>query len=68
MSSSSASARADILALLAGERRPRVPAFSGLIHVTAAGLHAAGLRVDAGHHDPAALTSPAANTFQLPRR
>lgn len=65
MPSTSASARADILALLAGERRPRVPAFSGLIHVTAAGLEAAGRRLDAVHHDPAALTAAAASTFQL---
>lgn len=58
-------ARADILALLAGERRPRVPAFSGLIHVTAAGLEAAGLRLAEAHHDPARLAAAALSTAAL---
>ncbi|MBL8058600.1 MAG: hypothetical protein JNK29_17990 [Anaerolineales bacterium] len=58
-------ARAEILALLAGARPQPAPAFSGLIHVTAAGLSAAGLRLAEVHPDPARLAQAAASTAAL---
>lgn len=58
-------ARDRILKVLAGERGGPAPAFSGLIHVTTAGLEAAGLRLDGVHHDAAAIAQAAASTFQL---
>jgi MtaA/CmuA family methyltransferase len=61
----STDSRAQILALLSGKRGERVPCFSGLIHITAPGLEAAGLRLSEIHTDPAKMAAAAATTFQL---
>jgi [methyl-Co(III) methanol-specific corrinoid protein]:coenzyme M methyltransferase len=56
--------RAQILDLLAG-RKPGVrPAFSGLIHVTSAGLAREGLRFHEVHHDARKMALAAASTFR----
>ena len=58
-------ARADIIALLNGQKTPAPPAFSGLIHVTAEGLQSEGLILHEVHHDAEKLARAAASTFQL---
>jgi [methyl-Co(III) methanol-specific corrinoid protein]:coenzyme M methyltransferase len=57
--------RADVLALLAGQRSRRVPCFSGLISLTTPGLEAAGLRLPDAHHDPERMAAAAASTYRL---
>ena len=57
--------REEILSLLSGKRIDRVPAFSGLIHVTAEGLKSEGLSLHEVHHDPQKLVRAAASTFHL---
>lgn len=58
-------ARADILALLQGEKTSAPPAFSGLIHITAEGLQSEGLVLHEVHHDAEKLARAAASTFRL---
>jgi [methyl-Co(III) methanol-specific corrinoid protein]:coenzyme M methyltransferase len=57
--------REDILSLLSGRKIGRVPAFSGLIHITAEGLHGAGLTLHEVHHDAQKLAKAAAGTYRL---
>ncbi|MBI5563316.1 MAG: methyltransferase [Chloroflexi bacterium] len=57
--------RDDVLALLHGERRERVPCFSGLISVTSDGLRELGYAFSEVHHDPIKLAAAAASTPRL---
>jgi [methyl-Co(III) methanol-specific corrinoid protein]:coenzyme M methyltransferase len=57
--------REQILSLLAGQKIDRVPAFSGLIHVTAEGLVHEGLSLQEAHHDTQKLAGAAASTYRL---
>ena len=57
--------RDEILRLLNGERISSVPAFSGLIHVTAEGLASEGLTLQEVHHDAGKMARAAASTFKL---
>ena len=57
--------RAEVLALLAGQRGRRIPCFSGLISLTTPGLEAAGLRLPEVHHDPERMAAAAASTYRL---
>lgn len=57
--------RAEILRLLNGEKISSVPAFSGLIHVTAEGLAGEGLSLHEVHHDAGKMARAAASTFKL---
>jgi [methyl-Co(III) methanol-specific corrinoid protein]:coenzyme M methyltransferase len=61
----SPSPRADILALLQGQRPARLPCFSGLISVTEAGLSRLGWRLSEVHHEAGKLAAAAATTHQL---
>lgn len=58
-------ARADIIALLNGQKLSDPPAFSGLIHITTEGLKQAGLLLHEAHHDAKKMAKAAASTFQL---
>jgi [methyl-Co(III) methanol-specific corrinoid protein]:coenzyme M methyltransferase len=55
----------DILALLNGQRIGRVPCFSGLIHVTSAGLEREGLVFHEVHKDAKKMAKAAASTYKL---
>ena len=57
--------RDEILRLLHGEKIDSVPAFSGLIHVTAEGLASEGLTLQEIHHDAGKMARAAASTFKL---
>lgn len=57
--------REEVLRLLNGERIGRVPGFSGMINVTAAGLDAIGLRMHEIHADPNKMAAAAGSTYQL---
>jgi len=57
--------RDEILRLLNGEKISSVPAFSGLIHVTAEGLASEGLTLQEIHHDAGKMARAAASTFKL---
>jgi [methyl-Co(III) methanol-specific corrinoid protein]:coenzyme M methyltransferase len=57
--------RDEILRLLNGEKIASVPAFSGLIHVTAEGLVSEGLTLGEVHHDAGKMARAAASTFKL---
>lgn len=57
--------REEILSLLSGKKLDQVPAFSGLIHITAEGLKSEGYSLHQVHHDPQKLASAAASTFRL---
>lgn len=57
--------RKEILSLLAGRKTDKVPAFSGLIHVTAEGLNREALRLHEVHHDAQKMAKAAASTFRL---
>jgi len=59
--------RAEILSLLSGQKIDTIPAFSGLIHVTAEGLESERLSLHEVHHDPQKLAKAAASTFRLTR-
>jgi [methyl-Co(III) methanol-specific corrinoid protein]:coenzyme M methyltransferase len=58
-------ARADLIALLNGQKLSDPPAFSGLIHITTEGLKHAGLLLHEAHHDAKKMSKAAASTFQL---
>lgn len=57
--------REEILSLFSGQKNGKVPAFSGLIHVTTAGLESEGLSLHEVHHDPQKMARAAASTFRL---
>jgi len=57
--------RDEILRLLNGEKISSIPAFSGLIHVTAEGLASEGLTLGEVHHDAGKMARAAASTFKL---
>lgn len=57
--------REKILSFLSGASKESVPAFSGLIHVTTAGLERAGLALHEVHHDAGKMAKAAASTFKL---
>ncbi len=57
--------RDQILSLLSGKKTDLVPAFSGLIHVTAEGLTSDGLTLHETHPDAQKLAKAAASTFRL---
>ena len=57
--------RKKILSLLSGQKIDMVPAFSGLIHVTAEGLEREGLKLHEAHHDAGKMSRAAASTFKL---
>lgn len=62
--SASMSQREAILSLLNGHRLADVPAFSGLIHITAEGLASQGLSLREAHQDAAKMAKAAASTFR----
>jgi [methyl-Co(III) methanol-specific corrinoid protein]:coenzyme M methyltransferase len=55
----------DILQLLSGQKTNRPPAFSGLIHVTSAGIESEGLSFPEIHRDAKKMAKAAASTFRL---
>jgi [methyl-Co(III) methanol-specific corrinoid protein]:coenzyme M methyltransferase len=57
--------REKILSLLSGQKIDTVPAFSGLIHVTAEGLERDGLKLHEVHHDAGKMARAAVSTFKL---
>ncbi len=57
--------REDILSLLSGQKIDTVPAFSGLIHVTADGLERERLSFNEIHHDANKMARAVASTFRL---
>lgn len=57
--------RTQILELLNGKKIDSIPAFSGLTHVTAAGLEREGLSFHEVHRDADKLARAAASTFRL---
>ena len=57
--------REKILSLLSGQKMDTVPAFSGLIHVTAEGLERDGLKLYETHHDAEKMARAATSTFKL---
>lgn len=57
--------REEILELLAGKKLNGIPAFSGLIHVTAEGLQREGLAFHEVHRDAGKMASAAASTYKL---
>ena len=57
--------REEILNLLAGKKIGKIPAFSGLIHVTAGGLESEGLSFPEVHRDAGKMAKAAASTFKL---
>ena len=59
--------RTQILDLLNGKKIDSIPAFSGLTHVTAAGLEHEGLSFHEVHCDAGKLARAAASTFHLTR-
>ena len=57
--------RADILALLQGQRPARVPCFSGLINVTEAGLSSLGLHLSEVHTNASKMATATVTTHRL---
>lgn len=57
--------RDEILKLLNGEKISSIPAFSGLIHITAEGLASEGLTLQEVHQDAGKMARAAASTFKL---
>ena len=57
--------RKEILSLLAGQKIDHIPAFSGLVHVTAEGLEREGLIFHEVHKDAGKMAMAAASTFKL---
>ena len=54
-----------ILSLLSGKKKDTIPAFSGLIHITAEGLESEGLTLHEVHHDVGKMARAAASSFKL---
>lgn len=57
--------REEILTLLSGQKIGKIPAFSGLIHVTSAGIENEGLLFHEVHRDAGGMARAAASTFKL---
>lgn len=57
--------RDEIIQLLSGKKIDSTPTFSGLIHITAAGVQAEGLIFHEVHQDARKLAKAAASTFKL---
>lgn len=57
--------REEILNLLSGKKVASKPSFSGLIHVTSAGIESEGLEFSEVHHDAEKMARAAASTFKL---
>jgi MtaA/CmuA family methyltransferase len=57
--------REEILSVLNSQRPARIPCFSGLIHVTAAGLDSVGLKLHETHADADKMARAAASTYRL---
>lgn len=57
--------REEILGLLSGKKIGTQPTFSGLIHITAAGLESEGLLFHEIHKDAQKMAKAAASTFRL---
>jgi [methyl-Co(III) methanol-specific corrinoid protein]:coenzyme M methyltransferase len=57
--------REKILSVLSGQKIDMVPAFSGLIHVTADGLEHEGLSLNEVYHDAGKMARAATSTFKL---
>jgi [methyl-Co(III) methanol-specific corrinoid protein]:coenzyme M methyltransferase len=57
--------REEILSLLSGQKLDKIPAFSGLIHVTTEGLEHESLTLPEVHHDARKMANAAASTFRL---
>lgn len=57
--------REKILSLLAGNKIDTQPAFSGLIHITTAGLASEGLALHEIHHDAGKMARAATGVFKL---
>jgi [methyl-Co(III) methanol-specific corrinoid protein]:coenzyme M methyltransferase len=57
--------REEIIALLSGKKIESKPAFSGLIHITSAGLENEALSFPETHRDAEKLAKAAASTFRL---
>jgi [methyl-Co(III) methanol-specific corrinoid protein]:coenzyme M methyltransferase len=55
----------ELLGLLSGKGTANVPVFSGLIHVTEAGLESEGLQLNQAQHNAQKMASAAASTFKL---
>lgn len=54
----------EILSLFSGERIPKSPVFSGLIHVTVDGLESEELKLHEVHHESGKMARAAASTFK----
>ena len=59
------SLRNEILDVLSGKKIESRPAFSGLIHITAEGLHSEGLVFHEVHKDAGKMAKASASTFKL---
>ena len=57
--------REEILTLLSGQKIGKIPAFSGLIHVTSAGIEREGLAFHEVHRDAGKMARAAGSTFKL---
>jgi [methyl-Co(III) methanol-specific corrinoid protein]:coenzyme M methyltransferase len=57
--------REKILSLLSGQKIDMVPAFSGLIHVTAEGLEREGMKLHEAHRDAGKMARAAVSTFKM---
>ena len=57
--------REEILTLLSGQKIGKIPAFSGLIHVTSAGIESEGFAFHEVHRDAGEMARAAASTFKL---
>src|SRR5215203_3058127 len=57
--------REEILSLLSGQKIDKVPAFSGLIHITTEGLEREGIALHEAQHDANKMAKAAASTFRL---
>ncbi len=57
--------REEILTLLSGQKIGKIPAFSGLIHVTSAGIESEGFSFHEAHRDAGKMARAAGSTFKL---
>jgi [methyl-Co(III) methanol-specific corrinoid protein]:coenzyme M methyltransferase len=57
--------REEILSLLSGQKIDTVPAFSGLIHITADGLADEGLSLNEVYHDAGKMARAATSTYRI---
>jgi MtaA/CmuA family methyltransferase len=57
--------REEILSLFTGQRLAQIPCFSGLIHITVAGLNSVGLKLHEIHTDAGRMARGASSTYRL---